>query len=122
VLVVAAAGTVFWFGAMNPALAARKTLAGFAHEVAQAVPPGAQIAHIGIEDCDLYFYSPRPIEEVFRFRCDAAPPFPRYLVIRRQRFDAMAPAARACLRPVLESTPIDNAGSRLLVEQTPQVR
>jgi 4-amino-4-deoxy-L-arabinose transferase-like glycosyltransferase len=122
VLIVAAAGTLFWFGAMNPALAARQTLAGFAREVAQTVPPGAQIGHIGIEDCDLYFYSPRPIEEVFRFRCDATPPVARYIVIRRQRFDAMTRAARACLKPVLESAPVDNAGSRLLVEQTPRVR
>jgi Dolichyl-phosphate-mannose-protein mannosyltransferase len=122
VLLVAAAGTLFWFGAMNPVLADRETLASFARQVAQTVPPGAQIAHIGIEDCGLYFYSPRPIEAVFRFRCNADPPFPRYIVIRRQRFDAMAPAARACLKPILESAPVDNAGSRLLVEQTPQVR
>jgi len=120
-LLIAAAGTLFWFGAMNPALADRETLASFARQVTQAVPPGAQIGHIGIEDCDLYFYSPRPIEAVFRFQCDANPPLPRYIVIRRQRFDAMAPAARACLKPILESAPVDNAGSRLLVEQIPSV-
>jgi len=122
VLLIASAGALFWFGAMNPALAERETLASFARQVSQTVPPGAQIGHIGIEDCDLYFYSPRPIDPVFRFRCGANPPLPRYIVIRRKRFEAMAPAARACLKPILESAPVDNAGPRLLIEQIPPVR
>jgi len=34
----------------------------------------------------------------------------------------MAPAARACLKPILESAPVDSAGPRLLIEQIPPVR
>jgi hypothetical protein len=115
--VIAGAGCIFWFGVINPQLAIEETLAGFARAVAERVPADAQIGHIGIEDCDLYFYSSRPIEPVFRFRCDAKPPFPNYIVVRRARFDAMTPAQRACLEPILESAPVDNNGTRILVEQ-----
>jgi 4-amino-4-deoxy-L-arabinose transferase-like glycosyltransferase len=118
--VIAAAGSIFWFGAINPQLAIEETLAGFARAVAERVPADAQIGHIGIEDCDLYFYSRRPIEPVSRFRCDAEPPFPAYIVIRRARFDAMAPAQRACLAPIMESAPVDSNGTRILVEQRPR--
>lgn len=121
VLIIAASSTFFWFGAMNPALARQETLAGFAREITQAVPPEARIGHIGLEDCELYFYSPRPIEPVFHFSCDAEPAFPPYIVVRQQRFDSMTPAARACLKPILQSAPVDNAGARLLVEQVPPV-
>ncbi len=117
VLAIAASGSLFWFGAMNPALAERETLEGFAREVAQTVPAEARIGHIGIEDCALYFYSSRPIEPVFRFNCGAETRFPRYIVIRQWRFDEMAPAARLCLKPLLQSAAVDSAGPRLLVEQ-----
>lgn len=117
VLVIAASSTFFWFGSMNPALARQETLAGFARETARRVPPDARIGHIGLEDCELYFYSPRPIEPVFHFSCDANPPFPRFIVVRQQRFDSMPPAARACLKPILQSPPVDSAGQRLLVER-----
>jgi 4-amino-4-deoxy-L-arabinose transferase-like glycosyltransferase len=119
VLAIAASSTFFWFGTMNPALARQETLEGFAREVMQTVPPDARIGHIGIEDCDLYFYSPRPIEPVFHFRCGAEPSFPGYIVLRQRRFDAMAPAARACLKPILQSGAGDNEGPRLLVQQVP---
>jgi len=117
VFVIAMSSTFFWFGTMNPALARQETLEGFAREIAQTVPAEVRIGHIGLEDCELYFYSPRPIEPVFRFHCDAHPPLPRYIVIREQRFDLMTPAARACLKPILRSAPVDSAGPRLLVEQ-----
>ena len=114
---VAAVGSWFWFGVMNPALADHETLKPFAGEVMAAVPPDAQISYLGLGDCDLYFYSPRPIEPIFRFRCDAAAP--HYLVIRERRFDAMAPAQRACLKPMLQSEPVDGNGRRLLLERIP---
>ena len=117
VLLIAFGGARFWFGVMTPALAERETLASFSRELADVVPPGAEIGHIGIEDCDLYFYSPRPISPVFHFRCDAGNAFPRWLVIRKNRFDAMPPAERACLTPALVSEPVDSNGPRMLVEQ-----
>jgi hypothetical protein len=46
-LIIAAAGSWFWFGVMNPALADRESLKTFAREVVATVPTGAQIGHIG---------------------------------------------------------------------------
>ena len=122
VLIIAASSTFFWFGTMNPALARQETLAGFAREITQVVRPEVRIGHIGLEDCELYFYSSRPIEPVFHFSCDAEPRFPRYIVIRQQRFDSMTSAARACLKLILQSAPVDSAGPRLLLEQIPPAR
>lgn len=119
VLLIAVAGARFWFGVMNPALAERETLKTFTRDVLDVVPATASLGHIGIEDCDLYFYSPRPIQPVFHFHCDAQPPFPEYIVIRKDRFDAMLPAQRACLTTILISEPVDSNGPRLLVQQNP---
>lgn len=116
VLVIAVAGTRFWFGVMTPALAEQETLRLFAREIMDEVPADAGIGHIGIEDCDLYFYSPRPIDPVFNFQCGRQ--FPPYLVIRKVRFDALPAQQRACLTPILESDAVDNNGPRLLVEQS----
>lgn len=118
VLTIAAASSWFWFGAMNPALADRETLRTFARETAGMVPASEQIGHIGLEDCDIYFYSPRPIEPVFGFRCGGEEP--QYIIVRQKRFDAMAPAQRECLKPVLKSAPVDNNGPRLLLERIPR--
>jgi hypothetical protein len=117
VVVIAASGTIFWFGAMNPILAQEETLEGFTKEVTRTVPSNMRIGHIGIEDCDLYFYSSRPIEPVFHFRCGANPPFPSYIVMRQRRFDEMNADERACLKPILQSPAVDSAGPRLLLEQ-----
>jgi hypothetical protein len=116
VLLVAAAGARFWFGVMTPALAERETLKLFAQEITDMVPADAHIGHLGIEDCDIYFYSSRPIEPVFHFECGGQ--FPPYLVIRKQRFDALPTAQRACLTPILSSESVDGHGPRLLVEQS----
>ena len=118
VLLIAVAGARFWFGVMNPALADHETLKLFAGEVMDVVPLNAAIGHLGIEDCGLYFYSPRPIEPIFQFRCDAQPPLPPYLIIRKRRFDAMPAEQRACLTPILISDAVDGQGPRLLVQQT----
>ena len=115
---IAFAGGLFWFGAMNPALAKRETLRDFAHQVAATVPPGTTVGHIGLGDCDLSFYSPAPLPYIFHFRCDEAGSLPRYIVIREQAFDAITPAQRACLKPILQSAPVDSLGPRLLLERT----
>jgi 4-amino-4-deoxy-L-arabinose transferase-like glycosyltransferase len=116
--VIAVAGGLFWFGVMNPALAKIETLRDFAHQVAATVPQGTMAGHIGLGDCDLNFYSPAPLPDVFHFRCDDADFLPRYIVIREDAFDAMTPAQRACLKPILESAPVDSNGPRLLLKRT----
>ncbi|HTT77485.1 MAG TPA: glycosyltransferase family 39 protein [Candidatus Binataceae bacterium] len=115
---IAAASSLFWFGVMNPALAERETLRGFAQEVAAYVPPGTVAGHIGLGDCDLNFYSPQPLPEVFRFRCDDDSTVPRYIVLREETYTAMMPAQRACLKTLLTSAAVDSQGPRLLVERT----
>ncbi|HKV53272.1 MAG TPA: hypothetical protein VJN94_01405, partial [Candidatus Binataceae bacterium] len=115
-LAIAAAGSLFWFAWMNPALAERETLEGFAHQIALNVPAGALVEHIGLGDCELNFYSPEPLNELTHFSCED-PTGPRYIVIRQRDFAAMAPALRGCLNPVLESAPVDNLGPRLLVKE-----
>jgi 4-amino-4-deoxy-L-arabinose transferase-like glycosyltransferase len=119
VLVIALTGSRFWFGVMTPALAESETLATFAREIADLVPPGAAIGHIGLEDCELYFYSSRPIKPVFNFHCGGAGTFPPYLVIRRNRYDALPDADRACVTPILVSDSVDSNGPRLLLERKP---
>jgi 4-amino-4-deoxy-L-arabinose transferase-like glycosyltransferase len=114
--VIAAAGSLFWFGVMNPALAERVTLRGFAQEVTARVPPGTVVGHIGLGDCDLDFYSPAPLPKIFRFRCDDAA-LPRYIVLREEAYAAMTSAQRACLKPILTSPPLDSQGPRMLAER-----
>jgi 4-amino-4-deoxy-L-arabinose transferase-like glycosyltransferase len=115
---IAAASSLFWFGVMNPALAEQETLRGFAQAVAARVPPGTVVGHIGLGDCDLDFYSPRPLPKIFRFRCDESGSLPRYIVLRNDAYTEMTPAQRACLKPILTSAPVDSQGPRLLVERT----
>ncbi|MGH7984710.1 MAG: ArnT family glycosyltransferase [Candidatus Binataceae bacterium] len=117
VLTIAAAGTLFWFGVMNPALARRETLRGFAREVTEIVPPGAVVGHIGLGDCELNFYSPQPLPEVNHFQCSDDAAVPDYLVLRRRRFEKMGPAQRSCLKPIMQSADVDGKGTRLLVER-----
>jgi 4-amino-4-deoxy-L-arabinose transferase-like glycosyltransferase len=118
VLLIAFAGMRFWFGAMTPMMADHETLRLFAREISDVVPPGAPIGHIGIEDCDIYFYSSRPITPIFGFSCERGAAFPPYIVIRKNRLDAMPPADRDCLTPTLVSDSVDGNGPRILVEQT----
>lgn len=119
VLIVAAAGSFFWFAVMNPALADRETLRDFARQVTRTVPPGGEVGHLGLSDCDLNFYSPRPLTPIFRMRCDEGASTPNFLVARKIDFDAASAANRACFKPILESPAIDSYGPRLLLERTP---
>ncbi len=118
-LVIAAAGGWFWFAVMNPALARRETLKTFAGEVAAIVPADARIGHIGLGDCELNFYSPRPLEPLSHFSCAEDPAVRQYIVIRKQDFDAMAAERRSCFTIVLEAIPDDSIGPRLLLKQRP---
>jgi hypothetical protein len=114
---IAAAGSLFWFGVMNPALAERVTLRSFAQAVTAHVPPGTVVGHIGLGDCDLNFYSPAPLPPIFHFRCDDDAALPRYIVLRQAAYDSMTAAQRACLKPLLASPPLDSQGPRMLVER-----
>jgi len=118
-LAVAAAGAWFWFAVMNPALAERETLKPFAHGVAAIVPRDARIGHFGLGDCELNFYSPRPLEPLPHLSCSDKVTQP-YVVIRGRDFDAIAPARRSCFTIVLESHPGDSIGARLLLKHRGQ--
>lgn len=117
VLVIAAAGSLLWFAAMNPALANRETLRDFAREVAQTVPPGANVVHLGLSDCDLNFYSPAPLTPIYRLVCDSGAP--DFVVARKRDFMASPVANRSCYAPLLESAPVDNNGTRVLLRRSP---
>ena len=117
VLIVAAAGSMFWFAVMNPALAERETLRDFAHEVARTVPRGTEVAHLGLSDCDLNFYSSQPLTPIYRLRCDAGPGAPEYIVAREIDFEATRSANRVCFKPILESLPVDSNGTRVLLQR-----
>jgi 4-amino-4-deoxy-L-arabinose transferase-like glycosyltransferase len=119
VLVAGAAGMLFWFGTMNPALAEHETLKGFAVEVAKIVPAGDRIGHFGVGDCELNFYTPQLIERTFHFSCDTDSSTPRYFIAREGDFNAMDAAQRLCLEPIARSAPVDSKGARLLLEEKP---
>jgi hypothetical protein len=117
VFLIAAAGSLFWFGLMNPALSQRETLRDFARGVARTVPGGSNLVHLGLSDCDLNFYSPQPLTPIYRLTCDADGP--RFVVARKLDFEAARSANRSCFTPILESAPIDSNGPRVLLERIP---
>jgi hypothetical protein len=75
------------------------------------------VAHLGLSDCDLNFYSPQPLTPVYRLRCDESSSSPNFVVARKVDFDATRIANRACFKPILESPPVDSNGSRLLLQR-----
>ncbi len=117
VFIVAAAGSFFWFAVMNPALAQRETLRDFAREAALTVPPGSTVAHLGLSDCDLNFYSPRPLTPIYRLSCDTNGP--RFVVARQLDFAATPNPNRSCFTPILEFSPDDSNGPRVLLQRRP---
>jgi 4-amino-4-deoxy-L-arabinose transferase-like glycosyltransferase len=117
VFLIAAAGSFFWFGLMNPALAQRETLRDFAGEVARTIPQGSDIVHLGLSDCDLNFYSPQPLTPIYRLRCNATAH--RFVVARKLDFEAAPDASRTCFTPILESAPVDSNGPRVLLQHIP---
>jgi 4-amino-4-deoxy-L-arabinose transferase-like glycosyltransferase len=117
VFVIAAAGSFFWFAVMNPAMAERETLRDFARDVAYSVPAGSGVAHLGLSDCDLNFYSPQPLTPIYRLTCDANAP--RFIVARKLDFAATPAANRSCFKTILESPPVDSNGPRVLLQRIP---
>jgi 4-amino-4-deoxy-L-arabinose transferase-like glycosyltransferase len=117
VFAIAAAGSFFWFGVMNPALAQRETLRDFARAVARIVPQDSDLVHLGLSDCDLNFYSPQPLTPIYRLTCGANAP--RFIVARKLDFEAARNANRSCFKPILESAPVDSNGPRVLLQRIP---
>jgi 4-amino-4-deoxy-L-arabinose transferase-like glycosyltransferase len=115
-LLIAAAGGWFWFAVMNPALARGETLKAFARQAAALVPDDTQIGHFGLGDCELNFYSPRPLTPVSQISCDAHAAA-QYIIIRQDDFDAIPSTRRACFAPELAATPDDSIGPRLLLKR-----
>jgi 4-amino-4-deoxy-L-arabinose transferase-like glycosyltransferase len=114
VLILAAAGTAFWLGAMNPALSRHQSLKSFAAEVDAIVPAGAAIDFISPMDYDLAFYSSHAVGHAENFDCRAAGSEQRYLVISQEQDAQIDPARLECLRLIAKSTAVDHHGERLL--------
>jgi len=114
VLIVAAASSMFWFAVMNPALEERETLRDFAREVARTVPADVPVAHLGLSDCALNFYSPQPLTPIYHLRCDENAAVFNYVVARKIDFDASPVTNRECFKPILESPSVDDHGPRVL--------
>jgi 4-amino-4-deoxy-L-arabinose transferase-like glycosyltransferase len=120
VAVIAAAGTLFWFGTMNPADARMRGFKQFGHEAASLLPLGAKLDFPGMPDCGLVFYLDRPIAEEVAPGCRQGTGAPRYFIFERDRFDRLSAGLRECLKPIAESPSIIRGDSRLLVvEQAP---
>ena len=117
-LVIAAVGGWFWFAVMNPALAQEETLKPFARQAAASVPADAQIGHFGLGDCELNFYSPRPMEPISKISCVEDGATKQYIIIRKLDFTAMPIMRRACFTVELQATPNDSIGPRLLIRRT----
>lgn len=117
VFIIAAAGSLFWFAVINPAMARRETLRDFAQTVARTVPAGSAIAHLGLSDCDLNFYSPQPLTPIYRLSCDANAP--RFVVARQLDYAATPAAKRSCFAPILKFAPDDSNGPRVLLKRGP---
>ncbi len=102
---------------MNPALAQGETLKTFARHAAALVPANARIGHFGLGDCELNFYSPRPLAPISQISCAEHAAAEQYIIIREQDFTAMPNTRRACFATELEATPNDSIGPRLLIRR-----
>ncbi len=114
VALVAVAGTLFWYGFLNPALASEETLKPFASVVDRTVPPGVPVNYIGQADCDLAFYSNQEIGSLKDFQC-AKESSDAFFLVWQDRLSALAPDQRGCLAPLAQSSPIDSHGARVLM-------
>jgi 4-amino-4-deoxy-L-arabinose transferase-like glycosyltransferase len=119
-LLIAGAGGWFWFAVMNPALARGETLKTFVRQAALLVPAGDHIGHFGLGDCELNFYSPRPLEPISQISCPRQNTALQYIIIRQDDLNAMPIARRACFTVELQATPNDSIGPRLLIRRTGQ--
>ncbi len=115
---IALAGTLFWCGAINPALARGQTLKPFAPVVDSIVPPGNRVYYVGQPDCDLAFYARREIRSVRRFSCQpGSDDGAQYFIFWHDRFSSIPAHRRACIKVLAESRQVDSHGQRLLVER-----
>jgi 4-amino-4-deoxy-L-arabinose transferase-like glycosyltransferase len=114
VALIAIAGTLFWYGFMNPALASEETLKPFAAVVDRTVPPGVPIDYLGQPDCDLAFYSNHEIAPLKNFQC-AKESSDAFFLVWQDRLGRLAPGQRGCLEPLAQSSPIDSHGARVLM-------
>jgi 4-amino-4-deoxy-L-arabinose transferase-like glycosyltransferase len=114
ITLVAIAGTLFWYGFMNPAVASEQTLKPFASIVDLAVPPGVPIDYIGQPDCDLGFYSNHEITSLKNFQCGTAAR-DAFFLVWQDRLRGLSRDQRACLDPLAQSSPIDSHGARVLM-------
>lgn len=114
VALIAIAGTLFWYGFLNPALASEETLKPFASMVDSAVPAGVPIDYIGQPDCDLAFYSNHEIASLKNFQC-ARESTDAFFLVWQDRLAKLAPNQRACLQPLAQSSSLDSHGARVLM-------
>jgi len=114
VALVAVAGTLFWYGFLNPALASDETLKPFASVVDRTVPPGVPVNYIGQADCDLAFHSNHEIGSLKDFQC-AKESSDAFFLVWQDRLSGLEPDQRGCLAPLAQSSPIDSHGARVLM-------
>jgi 4-amino-4-deoxy-L-arabinose transferase-like glycosyltransferase len=114
VALIALAGTLFWYGFLNPALGEHRTLKSWTEVVDRTVPAGLPIDYIGPLDCDFAFYSDHEIGAINNFRCGAESR-DAYFLVWKDRLVKMTPDQLGCLAPLSQSTPVDRHGARVLM-------
>jgi hypothetical protein len=114
VALIALAGTLLWYGFLNPALANEITLKSFADVVDHKVPDDLPVDYIGPFDCDVAFYSQHEISSLNKFQCGAQSQ-DQYFLVWQDRLAAMTPEQRACLTPAAQSSAVDRHGIRVLM-------
>jgi len=114
VALIALAGTIFWYGFLNPTLATEETLKPFASIVDTIAPPGVLIDYIGQPDCDLAFYSNHAIASLKNFQC-AKESSDAYFIVWQDRWKTLSTDQSACLAPLAQSGAVDSHGARVLM-------
>jgi len=114
VAIVAASGTLFWYGFLNPALASEQTLKPFAAVIDRTLPAGVPLAYIGKPDCDLAFYSGHTVGSVRNFQCDE-PSQAAYFILWQDHLKDLSASQSGCLVPIGQSAPVDSHGARILM-------
>jgi len=111
VLMVSIAGTFLWFHAIDPTLASRRTLKGFAADVDGVVPPGVVIQYVGAAPpCDLRFYLTHRM--AIARRPDGPSPF---FMLGEDYFGRLRPDQRAGLELVARSQSTGEKLPRLML-------
>ena len=119
VAVFAAAGVLFWYGALNPMRAAQTSLRDFARQIDELLPATATVTYIGPADCEVAFvYSTLSIGYVNEPDSAIKPPA-GYLIYRQDQFSALAPAIQQQFTILARSAAVDSHGGRLLVIRGP---